>query len=103
MLAATPTSSYCNMKMMRKCVVTKLSPHWTVVCQHLGYSPADFRQGNDKKNLIAVLEHWIGAGERKGKPRTWLMFAEALNNINPSMSGEICDSLRSEGIPVGEL
>ena len=74
------------------------------MCQCLGYSPDGFRRASDKKSVIAVLEHWINDGERVGRPKTWSMFAEEiLSNIDPTVPNDICDSLRSEGIHIGEL
>ena len=74
------------------------------MCQQLGYSPDDCRRANNKKSVIAVLENWINDGEKEGRPKTWSMFAEEiLSNIDPAVPNDICDSLRSEGIHIGEL
>ena len=78
------------------------------MCQHLGYSPDDFiresDKNSDKKRVIAVMEYWISAAEKEGYPKTWSMFAEEiLHIIDPTMSSEICDSLRSEGIHLSEF
>ena len=73
------------------------------MCQHLGYSLDDFRRENDKESVIAVLEYWISVGEREGRPKTWPMFAaEVLSIIHSTVTTEICDTLRREGIIIGE-
>ena len=86
-------------------MATKLSPYWAGVCEHLGYPPDNFRRVNEKKSVIAVLEYWISVGEREGRPKTWTMFAAEVlsNNQHPTVSNEICDSLRREGIMICEL
>ena len=103
-MAATPIDDKCNMKIMRKHVVNKLSPHWSVVCQHLGYSTAGLGQ-DGKKNLIAVLEDWINSGEKEGKPRTWSMFIGVLSNISElsTVTSNICRDLNTAGIYISEL
>ena len=102
-MAATPKDDKCNMKIMRKHVVNKLSPYWSVVCQHLGYSTAGLVQ-DDKKNLIAVLEHWINSGEKEGKPRTWSMFMGVLSNISELsiVTSDICRDLNTAGVYFSE-
>ena len=103
-VAATPTHGQCSIRIIHKCVATKLSPHWSVVCRCLGYSPDCFRRASDKKSVIAVMEHWINDGDRMGRPKTWSMFAEEiLSNINPTVAREICNSLQREGVHIGEL
>ena len=104
-VAATSTLSCCSMKVMRKHVVTALSPHWKAVCQRLGYSPDGFTCGSDKKNLIAVLEKWIRVAERGGQPKTWQMFGEeVLSNIDHSVSNAICADLKkNKGICICEF
>ena len=105
MSATTPTSVHCNMKMMHKYVVNELSLNWAGVCKHLGYSPDDFRHANEKKSIIAVLEYWISVGKREGRPKTWTMFAAEVlsSNQHPTVTTVICESLRREGIHIGEL
>ena len=106
MSSATPThDQQCSIRIIRKCVVTKLSPYWAGVCEHLGYPPGNFKCATDKKSVIAVLEYWINVGEREGRPKTWSMFAAEVlsNNQHPTVSTEICESLRREGIHIGEL
>ena len=73
-IAATSTPSWCSMKVMRKYVATKLSPHWKAVCHQLSYPPDNFTRRSDKRNVIAVLEKWISVAERGGQPKTWHMF-----------------------------
>ena len=102
-VATTPTTDHCTMKVMRRTVANKLATYWQVVCQHLGYTPQQFRRENDKKSLIAVLECWVAAGEREGRPKTWPQFISVITDINSSISGEICDSLRTKGVWTGEL
>ena len=82
------------MKLMRKHVVNKLSPYCTVMYQHLGYSTAEL-QGDNKRDLIAVLEDWIATGEREGRPKTWSMFIGVLYNISElsKVISEICSEL----------
>ena len=103
-IAATSTLSCCSMKVMRKHVVTKLSPHWKAVCHQLSYPPDNFTCGNNKKSVIAVLEKWISVAERGGQPKTWHMFGEeVLSNIDHCVSDAICADLKkNEGICIGE-
>ena len=103
-MAATPIDDKCNMKIMRKHVVNKLSPYWSVVCQRLGYSTTGLVQDN-KKNLIAVLEHWINSGEKEGRPRMWSMFIGVLSNISElsSVTSDICTDLNTAGVYISEL
>ena len=103
-MTATPTNSQCSIKIMRRCVVDKLAPYWSMVCHHLGYSNAEFRQDSSKKRLIAVLEHWITTGEKERKPRTWSMFIEVLNDVNElsAISSVICSELNKAGVCTGK-
>ena len=103
-MAATPIDDKCNMKIMRKHVVNRLSPHWTVVCQHLGYSTTGLLQGN-KNYLIAVLEDWINSGEKEGKPRTWSLLIGVLSNISElsTLTSDICIDLHTAGVYISEL
>ena len=98
-MSATPPYDQCNMKLMRKHVVNRLSPYCTVVCQHLGYTTAGL-EGDDKRNLIAVLENWITTG----RPKTWSVFIGVLNNISELslVTSEICSDLNKAGVHVGE-
>ena len=102
-LAAIPTTDHCTMKVMHRIVANKLAVYWQVVCQHLGYHPQQFRCESDKKSLIAVLECWVATGEREERPKTWPQFISVITDINPAISDEICNSLRSEGVWTGEL
>lgn len=89
----------CNMKIMRKHVVTKLLPYCKVVCYQLGYSVTS--SGQDKKDLIAVLEAWI---EKEGRPKTWQMFIEVLSiNELSTVTSQICIDLKKEGIYISKL
>ena len=99
-VTAIPT---CNMRVMRKHVVNKLSPYWSVVCKQLGYPTEGLGQDN-KKNLIAVLEAWINDAEKEGRPKTWPMFIEALSSISElsAVTSEICNDLKREGIHLSE-
>ena len=90
------------MKVMHRTVANKLGLHWQKVCHHLGYPPQQFRRENDKKSLIAVLECWVAAGEKEGRPKTWPQFISVITAINPAISDEICDSLSSEGVWTGK-
>ena len=103
-MTATPTNSQCSIKIMRKYVVDKLAPHWSVVCHHLGYSNAEFRQDSPKRSLVAVLEHWITTGVKEGRPRTWSMFIEVLSDVNElsAITGVICSELNKAGVCTGE-
>ena len=87
------------MKLMRKHVVNRLSPYCTVVCEHLGYSTAELR-GDNKKNLIAMLEDWITTGG----PKTWSVFIGVLSNISELsvVTSEICSELNKVGVHVGK-
>ena len=103
-MAATPIDGKCNMKIMCKHVVNKLSLYWSVVCQHLGYSTTGLGQ-DDKKNLIAVLEDWINSGAKEGRPKTWSMFIGVLSNISElsTVTSDICRDLNTAGIYISEL
>ena len=87
------------MKLMRKHVVSRLSPYCNVVCQHLGYT-TDVLEGDDKKKLIAVLEKWITTG----RPKTWSMFIGVLSKVSElsMVTVEICSDLNKAGVHVGE-
>ena len=84
---------------MHKHVVNRLSPYCTVVCERLSYSTTGLG-GDNKKNLIAVLEDWIITGEKEGRPKTWSMFIEVLSNISElsAVTSEICSELNKEHI-----
>ena len=70
------------------------------MCHHLGYSATEFKQENNKKSLIAVLEHWITTGG----PKTWLMFIEVLSDVNElsAVTSDICSELNKAGVCIGE-
>ena len=89
---------------MLKCVVKKLSPYCAIMCKHLGYLTTGFGHDN-KKNLIAVLEGWISAGEKEGRPKTWSMFVRILSNISELsvVTGEICSELKKAGVHISEF
>ena len=102
MTVATPTSDQCNMTLMHKCVVDKLSAHWEMVCDYMEYSVSErnrFRCGDDKSSLSAVLDDWIG---REGETKTWSMFVDVLNEIDElsALTDEICSDLKSEGVVI---
>ena len=103
-MTATPTNSQCSIKIMRRCVVDKLAPYWIMVCHHLGYSDAEFRQDSPKRSLIAVLEHWITTGVKEGRPRTWSMFIEVLSDANElsAVTSVIYSELNKAGVCTGE-
>ena len=78
-----------------------------MVCEYLGYPQNDCKRASDKKSAIAVLERWLGATEKEGKPKTWSMLLEILSNIEGLSTStvviEICDSLRSRGVDISEF
>ena len=74
------------------------------MCHHLGYSATKFKQENNKKNLIALLEDWITTGEKEGRPKTWSMFIEVLSDVNElsAVTSEIRSELNKAGVCTGE-
>ena len=103
--AVTHTNANCNMKLMRKYVVNKLSSYWVMVCKQLGCSYSTAAIGHDnKKNLIAVLEDWISTGEKENRPKTWSMFIGVLSDVNElsAVTSEIYRDLKEAGVHVGE-
>ena len=90
------------MKIMYRCVVSKLSPYWTSVGDYLEYSVAErnsFKGASNNKSLAALLENWITTSNGR-KPKTWSTFFKALNELDEDLSmsicKEICASIQAE-------
>ena len=101
---APPTEMKCDMKLMRKCVVSKLAPYWTTVGDYLEYTVLErnaFKGTDNKRSLIAVLENWIGTDNGR-QPKTWSTFIRVLMELDKdlciSVGSEICAKLEREGV-----
>ena len=109
-LTTPPTGKKCDMKIMYKHVVNKLSPHWKSVGDYLEYSVVErngFRRGDDKKSLVALLENWIDTDNGR-EPKTWLTFIKVLGELDQdldiSVGSEIRTNLEKEIMsPSGKL
>jgi len=103
------------MKLMHKCVVSKLAQHWSVVGDYLEY-PLDARKefyalcnGDPKECIKMLLDDWIGT-ENGRKPKTWLKFVEVLNEIGNcegqpllDITAGVVQSLLNEGVLGGTV
>ena len=97
-----PTQKPLNMKIMYRCVISKLSLYWTSVGDYLEYSVAErnsFKGASNKKSLAALLENWISTTNGR-KPKTWLTFFKVLSELDQDLSmsvgREICASIQAE-------